>query len=106
MYRGQIVFTALVLLAVSVEAPTFRDTQAAFPRVRVATARTAHTLDSLYRQVEVTADSLRLLLRVLKSERMVEVWAGGPGRAMRLMKEYPFTGFSGELGPKRARGDR
>ncbi len=48
----------------------------------------------------------RLALLAFKKERRLELWAGEPGQASRWIKNYPFTAFSGKLGPKRKQGDR
>ena len=49
----------------------------------------------------------QLALIGLKAERRLEVWAGRPGDSRwRLYKSFPFTGFSGTLGPKLRLGDR
>lgn len=47
----------------------------------------------------------RLTLVALKEERIVEVWGhGGDGR-LRRIREFPFHGYSGWLGPKLREGD-
>ncbi|MFH1009781.1 MAG: hypothetical protein V1784_00925, partial [bacterium] len=48
----------------------------------------------------------RVFLRAFKSERVLEIWgSNGVDSVFRKVTEMPFTGFSGELGPKRERGD-
>ena len=47
----------------------------------------------------------KLLLLALKEERLLEVYAR-VGEGYRLFKSYPFTAFSGQLGPKLREGDR
>ncbi len=77
-----------------------------YPRARDARLNTAATIDSLERIAGVEADSLRLFIRVLKRECIVEVWAGNVDNPMKLLTSYEFTAYSGKLGPKRAEGDR
>ncbi|MBF0213407.1 MAG: L,D-transpeptidase family protein [Magnetococcales bacterium] len=48
----------------------------------------------------------RLALLGFKKERRLELWGGEDHGPMKLIKSYPFTAFSGELGPKRRQGDR
>ncbi|MBF0294346.1 MAG: L,D-transpeptidase family protein [Magnetococcales bacterium] len=48
----------------------------------------------------------RLALLAFKQERRLELWGAEPGKSPRWIKNYPFTAFSGELGPKRKQGDR
>ena len=45
-----------------------------------------------------------LIILALKEEMVLEVW-GSFGNKMEKIREYPFTGFSGTLGPKLIRGD-
>ena len=48
-----------------------------------------------------------VLLIAVKKSRRLEVWTrNGDDSVYRFRKTYPFTGFSGKLGPKRRRGDR
>lgn len=47
-----------------------------------------------------------LTLIGLKSERLLEVWAHQTGQPPQHITTYPFTGYSGKLGPKLREGDR
>ena len=57
-----------------------------------------------YPVAELT-DGRPLALLAFKEERRLELWKKGV-RKWRLIKVYPFTGYSGSLGPKLAEGDR
>lgn len=46
-----------------------------------------------------------LLILGLKAERSLEVWGQLSDDSYRLITSYPFTGFSGQLGPKLREGD-
>ena len=46
-----------------------------------------------------------LVLVGLKEERMLEVWGRSNTGKLAIIKRYPFTGFSGGLGPKLREGD-
>ncbi len=48
----------------------------------------------------------RLSLAALKQERRVEAWGVQGDAAPQKIAEWPFTGFSGTLGPKLREGDR
>jgi len=48
----------------------------------------------------------RVALVGLKAERMLEVWAAGPGGGWKHVRNYPILGQSGVLGPKMKEGDR
>lgn len=47
-----------------------------------------------------------LTLLCFKDERKIEVWVAEKSAQKRLVREFPFTGFSGKLGPKLREGDR
>jgi len=47
----------------------------------------------------------KLILLGLKEERLLEVYAETPN-GFKLLKTYPFTAFSGKLGPKLQEGDK
>lgn len=47
----------------------------------------------------------KLVLIGLKEERILEVWTEKAGKWIQI-KTYPFTAFSGDLGPKLREGDR
>lgn len=47
----------------------------------------------------------RLAFLAFKKERRLEVWASDAIGPLRRIKDYPFTAFSGQLGPKRRVGD-
>ena len=46
-----------------------------------------------------------LHLLCFKEERVIEVWAEDQEENLAMVREFPFTGFSGELGPKLSEGD-
>ncbi|MEO5344881.1 MAG: L,D-transpeptidase family protein [Magnetococcus sp. YQC-9] len=50
--------------------------------------------------------SSRLALLGFKKERRLELWGADASGPMKFIKSYPFTAFSGELGPKRRQGDK
>lgn len=58
----------------------------------------------LLKKKKVDLDKSELYLIALKEERLLEVWLKGERKSTKLCT-YPFTAFSGELGPKIAEGD-
>lgn len=46
----------------------------------------------------------KIILLALKEERLLQVYANDNNK-IKLIKEYPFTAYSGELGPKLQEGD-
>jgi murein L,D-transpeptidase YafK len=48
----------------------------------------------------------KLALLAFKQERRLEVWARDRQQRWRQLKIYPFTAYSGRLGPKLRQGDR
>ncbi|MBF0191989.1 MAG: L,D-transpeptidase family protein [Magnetococcales bacterium] len=59
-----------------------------------------------FKLADVPYPSARLALLGFKKERRLELWGGDTHGPMKRIKSYPFTAFSGELGPKRRQGDR
>jgi murein L,D-transpeptidase YafK len=74
---------------------------------RVATARTERAADvkQLWQSAGLKAPPAEIYLRAFKKERELELWGGPRGKALTLIKTYPFCAASGELGPKRREGD-
>ncbi len=57
-----------------------------------------------YPELEVLTDGRPLALIAFKEERVVELWKE-TGSGWTHVRDYPFTGFSGQLGPKLREGD-
>ncbi len=84
----------------------FRDEQQEYPRVRTARQNTETALNSLYTAAGLKRDSAKIFLRILKHERILEVWAGEEvSDSLRLLASFGMTAYCGRLGPKRAQGD-
>jgi len=60
--------------------------------------------EELLKKKKVDLDKSELYLIALKQERQLEVWLKSELKSTKLCT-YPFTGFSGELGPKIIEGD-
>ncbi|MFP2908467.1 murein L,D-transpeptidase family protein [Pyxidicoccus sp. 3LFB2] len=74
---------------------------------RVAAARKARApaVAALFKSAGVAWPPEQLYVRAFKHERELEVWAGPKAGPLVKVKTYPFCAASGELGPKRQRGD-
>jgi len=84
---------------------TFAEQQNGYQRVRQARENRAGQIDSLFRSRNIAYPPKEILLTVYKHERVLELWARSDIRAFSIIKRYPFTAFSGTLGPKRKEGD-
>lgn len=77
-----------------------------YARVAAARAHQGAALDRLFEKAGVSYPA-PLVVRAFKEEGVLELWAApavaGP---YRQVVAWPFTGYSGDLGPKRRRGDR
>jgi murein L,D-transpeptidase YafK len=75
---------------------------------RVAAARREKTpiITELFKTAGVAWPPEQMYLRAFKHEREVEVWAGPKAGPLVKVKTYPICYASGELGPKRQRGDQ
>lgn len=84
---------------------TFAEQQNAYQRVRQARENRAQQIDSLFRSNGIAYPPKEILLIAYKHERVLELWARSDTHAFSIIKRYPFTAFSGTLGPKRKEGD-
>ncbi|HEC77910.1 MAG TPA: hypothetical protein ENI34_02055 [candidate division WOR-3 bacterium] len=85
---------------------TFKEQQELYSRVRQARVNCRHYLDSLFISKGIEYPPYNILLTVFKKEQSLELWARAETTGnFILIKQYPFTGFSGTLGPKRKQGD-
>lgn len=74
-------------------------------RVAAARQNQSKAIAALFAAAGVAYPPPELFLRAFKHERELEVWAGAKGQPLTKVKTYPFCAASGELGPKRQRGD-
>lgn len=91
-----------ILLALLLLAPAMTSAQ---PRVEAVRKRRAADVRALVEKAGVPFPAPQLYLRAFKAEKELEVWAGARGKALTLLKTYPFCAASGDLGPKRKEGD-
>ena len=88
-------------------AETFKQDQQKFPRVRQARINTKSSRDSLLNAAGLNDSSYQIFLRALKYERVLELWVGhNDNGSFKHLRDYRFTSFCGELGPKRYQGDQ
>ena len=86
--------------------PSFKLSQMRFERVRLAAAHKEPVLKRLFAERKLNYPPARILIRVFKRERILEVWGAEPGaRIFFLVKEYQVCATSGGPGPKRRVGD-
>lgn len=73
---------------------------------RVETAKQNYNaaIFQLLQKKQLSFPPKELYLRVFKEERQAEVWARDKG-LFTLIRSYPFTAYSGQLGPKHREGD-
>lgn len=62
-------------------------------------------LEPSFSQIAINDWPEKLVLIGLKEERILEIWTEKAGKWIQI-KTYPFTAFSGKLGPKLREGDR
>ncbi|WP_201983597.1 L,D-transpeptidase family protein [Hymenobacter rubidus] len=84
----------------------FWQQQLRFPRVRAAKATAGPKVASLLRTHALDPNHLEIMLRLIKTNMEVEVWARNQGAGpFELLHAYPLAATSGTLGPKRQAGD-
>jgi murein L,D-transpeptidase YafK len=82
---------------------SFAETQNKAARVIAARQHKVLAVKARFAQAGVSYPAKSLYLRVFKRERLLEVWAGDVD--LTRVAAYDICASSGELGPKRARGD-
>ena len=80
--------------------------QLCFPRVRAAQATTGVIVASRLHPLGLTPQQLEIFLRLIKTNRELEVWGCTLGAGpFALLHAYPLAATSGQLDPKRHTGD-
>jgi len=74
-------------------------------RVEKARQERAEELRELFARAGVRRPAREIYLRAFKEEEELELWAGEAGKPLALLRTYRICARSGQLGPKRARGD-
>lgn len=84
----------------------FRDEQNRSVRVRQARENCREKIDSLFSSMDINYPPDEILIVAYKKEQILELWARSDTlETFVLVTQYPFTSFSGILGPKRKKGD-
>lgn len=87
-------------------AQTFKSQQLRYPRARAAFAEKEKALKEHFRTRGLSYPPSRILIRVFKLDRVLEVWCSDDdGGRFELVKQYAVCTGSGGLGPKRVQGD-
>lgn len=95
-----------LLLCATALALTFKQQQLRYSHVQAAYREKEADAKKLFADKGVAYPPRRLLLRVLKRERLVELWAASHvSDKLALVTAYNICASSGGLGPKRQRGD-
>jgi len=95
----------LWLCGEAISQPAFKQRQLEYPRVRAAVIEKKPLLKTRYSEQGLAYPPANIFIRIFKREKQVEVWAGSGQNRYRLAQTYDICSSSGELGPKRARGD-
>ena len=87
--------------------PSFRSSQLSSPRVAESYKKYNDSLGRDFKRKNVAYPPKDIYLRAFKSQNDLELWArNNEGGEYKLIKTYHICAISGQLGPKRARGDR
>jgi murein L,D-transpeptidase YafK len=91
---------------VSVGGTEFTQTQLQYDRVLEARLQMRYGIKKLFRERGLRYPAADIYLRVFKREHVLELWVRPEGDTIfSMLRTYPICAMSGELGPKRARGD-
>jgi murein L,D-transpeptidase YafK len=81
---------------------SFKKGQLAYTRVREAYAEKEKTVFKNLAQNSISRDSLRIYLRVFKTEKSLELWAkNSTDSTYKMIREFQICELSGSVGPKR-----
>jgi murein L,D-transpeptidase YafK len=98
--------TLLLLLFFSMTTGGFRQEQKEYKRVRDAYAAKEKKLEALFSARDLDLHASEIFIRVHKAEKELELWGRRKGASsFKLVTTYPVCQLSGELGPKRKKGD-
>jgi len=97
-----IILLTLLFLNSGSNAPSFKDVQMNFTRVREAYADKEKTVLKNLDKHSISRDSLRIYLRAFKAEKIIELWAKNASDSVFVpVREFPICDISGYAGPKR-----
>ena len=107
MYKNLLLFIlSFVLLCFTLTKDSFKDEQLKYQRVRTAYSEKENYLKTLLTKVNINTFAIALFIRAFKKEEKLEVWVKGKNNTNYVfLKTYDICSTSGELGPKRKRGD-
>jgi murein L,D-transpeptidase YafK len=84
----------------------FKQQQLKYPRVREAFQQKEKKMNELLMNKHIQPEAPEIFLRILKSEKLIEVWAKNKqSDKFEFLCSYEFCASSGTLGPKREHGD-
>ena len=87
--------------------PAFRNTQLSSPRVVESYKKYNDSLSRDFKKKNIAYPPRDIYLRAFKSQNELELWArNSESSEYKLIKIYHVCAISGQLGPKRMRGDR
>ena len=97
-----ILFFALLFISSGIPAPSFREGQMNYTRIREAYTEKEKTVVKTLAEHSISRDSLRIYLRAFKAEKIVELWAKNTcDTSFVRIKNFPICEISGNIGPKR-----
>jgi murein L,D-transpeptidase YafK len=96
-----ILFT-LLLLNSGMTSDSFREKQLNFTRIREAFTAKEKFVEKTLAGHSILPNSLRIYLRVFKTEKIIELWAKNTNDSVFIpIKNFPICDLSGSVGPKR-----
>ncbi len=104
--RLLIILFPFLFLGSGITSNSFREKQMKYTRVREAYNAKAKIVDKTLSGHSISRDSLRIYLRVFKTEKKVEMWAKNISDTVFVrIKEFSICDLSGTDGPKRRSHD-
>ncbi|MFH2037719.1 MAG: L,D-transpeptidase family protein, partial [Candidatus Zixiibacteriota bacterium] len=96
-----------ILVGVNIIYPgEFKKNQLEYSRVREAYAEKEELIRRFFEAQNIAYPSVNIFIRAFKYEQLLELWAWSETDSLyKLIKSYNICVLSGELGPKRRKGD-
>lgn len=101
------ILSLLMVVALSISAASQSiNTNSDSDRVKAIRANNIDSISQLFESKSIEYPPTSIYMRAFKHEKELELWAWSTvDSCFKLIKVYAFTGYSGELGPKRKQGD-
>ena len=102
----KVILVIFLLLVVTINSSNFKTKQRTYSRVRTAYNEKGVIIKNNLINKNLDTNSLKIYIRVFKQDKIIELWGSDNKRdTFVLIDVFDICSTSGDLGPKRMRGD-